>query len=507
MNGHTILTYKNTDELRMIQSEMMVYRFEFVHTSNLLEDSPAVCIDITSLLYYLDLKRSDIYSAYNNFNNISEDTIVIANQTIADKGTELLPLLFDDIRPFYKVEEADMAAWSTNRKTVYSYKGKADLECILAYSKEHDIPIATFSQAANESKNVLDTFSKHDKICIVDLTSVARSISGAKNLIYLMEQLLSSFSKVSIIADKSVVDDLLDYFPLYFDKVESIKTLLPDINIVDVETNETSIRKITDLNSAELDDFFKYFSHNLIGHENFKLNIEKSIRNFVALNRIGEQKILSVFLFGESGIGKTEVARLIADGLNKDGYFTKINFQNYSSQDSLNSLIGSPAGYIGCENGELSTKLSKSKTGIVLCDEFEKTTYPVSVFFLELLEEGRFTDSLSREYDLDGYIIIFTSNIISAKDYNNKIPAELRTRFDLVCEFKKPSQEDIIKYIDLLLERIKQNNSVYYNKLSEQDFNILTSFDYNSLGSLREIKKKFYSLFVELSERTLETDD
>jgi len=506
MNGHTILIYKNIDELRMIQSERVVYRFEFVQTSKLLEESSAVCIDITSLLYYLDLKRSDIYSAYNNFKYISEETKVIANQTIADKGIELLPLLFDNITPYYKTEDDDMAVWDANRKTVYSYKGKADLECILSYLKKNDIPIVTFSQAANESKNLLDTFSKHDKLCIVDLTSVARSIIGAKNLIYLMEQLFSSLPKVSIIADKSVVDDLLEYFPLYFEKVESIKSLFPEIQIEDIETNDTSTKRITDLNATELDDFFKYFSHNLIGHENFKLNIENSLRNFVALNRIGEQKIFSVFLFGESGIGKTEVARLLANGLNNKGYFTKINFQNYSSQDSLNSLIGSPAGYIGCENGELSTKLSKSKTGIVLCDEFEKTTYPVSVFFLELLEEGRFTDSMSREYDLDGYIIIFTSNIISAKEYNNMIPAELRTRFDLVCEFKRPSEGDIIKYIDLLIERIKQNNSVYYNKLSEQDINTLTSFDYNSLGSLREIKKKFYSLFVELSEQIEKTD-
>lgn len=113
---------------------------------------------------------------------------------------------------------------------------------------------------------------------------------------------------------------------------------------------------------------------------------------------------------------------------------------------------------------------------------------------------------MSREYDLDGYIIVFTSNIISAKDYNDRIPAELRTRFDLVCEFKRPSQEDISKYIDLLLERIKENNSAYYNKLSKQDLNTLTSFDYNSLGSLREIKKKFYSLFVELSEERNKTD-
>ena len=79
-------------------------------------------------------------------------------------------------------------------------------------------------------------------------------------------------------------------------------------------------------------------------------------------------------MYGESGIGKTEVARLIANGLQDKCYLAKINFQNYSSQDALNSLIGSPAGYVGCEHGELSDKIKKSKVGVLLCDEFEKTT-------------------------------------------------------------------------------------------------------------------------------------
>ena len=74
-----------------------------------------------------------------------------------------------------------------------------------------------------------------------------------------------------------------------------------------------------------------------------------------------EQKVLSIFLYGESGIGKTEVARLIANGLQDKCYLAKINFQNYSSQDALNSLIGSPAGcYVGCEHGELSDKNVKN---------------------------------------------------------------------------------------------------------------------------------------------------
>lgn len=72
--------------------------------------------------------------------------------------------------------------------------------------------------------------------------------------------------------------------------------------------------------------------------------------------------------------------------------------------------------FITCKKN-LSDKVKKSKVGIVLCDEFEKTTRPVSSFFLELLEEGKFTDSMAREYDLDGYILVFTSNLQNEVEY------------------------------------------------------------------------------------------
>lgn len=96
------------------------------------------------------------------------------------------------------------------------------------------------------------------------------------------------------------------------------------------------------------------------------------------------------------------------------------------SQDALNSLIGSPAGYVGCNHGELSEKIKKSKVGVLLCDEFEKTTRSVFSFFLELLEEGQFTDSMAREYDMDGFVIIFTSNLLAKQ--NTKKPFHLNFR-------------------------------------------------------------------------------
>ena len=238
-----------------------------------------------------------------------------------------------------------------------------------------------------------------------------------------------------------------------------------------------------DTETKKSDDDYRYF----------KDRLRYSLKNFISLNKAKEQKVLSIFLFGASGIGKTEVARLIASGLQNDCYLAKINFQNYSSQDALNSLIGSPAGYVGCNHGELSEKIQKSKVGVLLCDEFEKTTRPVFSFFLELLEEGRFTDSMAREYDMDGYVIIFTSNLLSEAEYKKVIPPELQTRFDLVCEFEEPTTAEKTAFLDLLLEMAKTKYSEQFAKIeiTEDDKKRLYAFDYSSLSALRDIKRVF----------------
>lgn len=129
----------------------------------------------------------------------------------------------------------------------------------------------------------------------------------------------------------------------------------------------------------------------------------------------------------------------------------------------------------------------------MLCDEFEKTTRPVFSFFLELLEEGKFTDSMAREYSMDGYIIIFTSNIPNEATYKKVIPPELQTRFDLVCEFEVPTELEKNQFLDLLLEKATQRYAKQFEQivLTEADKRKLYGFDYSKLTALRDIKRVF----------------
>ena len=198
--------------------------------------------------------------------------------------------------------------------------------------------------------------------------------------------------------------------------------------------------------------------HDLIGQDNFKDDFRKQVEIFRLFNSIGEQPILSLFLIGPSGVGKTETARILSSLLAPEESLAKINFGNYSSKDSLNSLIGSPRGYMGSEEGELTMKIERSKSGVILIDEFEKGDSAVWSFFLDLLENGKFTDSQGEEHDLNGYTVVFTSNT-PRTEVQDKFPPELLSRFDLKAEFSPLSDKEKMSFVSRYIASVAKKYS------------------------------------------------
>ncbi len=496
---YIIYTYNSIEQLRRIQQEKEVIPFVFGETKDLLEDNPDLCIDISAMICLLRTSKENIYSAYINLREMTDQTIIIIKEYLADDAIKFFSHLFSSYVPFYQEDnvqnnEAPTVTFKITRQPVYTYNNENDLSVIIEYANAHNIPITTFSRATGDLRNELEKFNKSAEIVLLDLTSTAYAIEDNKNLIYTVEMFMNAFPNIKVIALTSQVDKIVKYFPLYIEEQLPIRTLLPDLKeLTSIDIGVKEVKKVISLSENEFDSFIEGFNHNLVGHEYFKERFKYCLKNFIALNKVKEQKVFSIFLFGASGIGKTEVARLIANLLQEDAYLAKINFQNYSSQDALNSLIGSPAGYIGCEHGELSDKVKKSKVGIILCDEFEKTTRPVFSFFLELLEEGKFTDSMAREYELDGYVLVFTSNLLNEAEYKQVMPPELQTRFDLVCEFQEPSFSEKTQFLDLLLEQAEDKFSDKFSQvqMTLEEKRKLYDFDYSSLNALRDIKRIF----------------
>lgn len=270
--------------------------------------------------------------------------------------------------------------------------------------------------------------------------------------------------------------------------IEKICSLEKKLNIK-IETNKS----IVEIDEKEFKALKEEINNKIYGNESFKKRLIEEIENFRIFNKINMQAILSVFVFGKPGIGKTETARVIHSKLYGQEDIIKLNFENYSGENALSSLIGSPRGYIGSEHGELSEKIAKSQSKIIIIDEFEKASKPVFNFFLQLLEEGKFTDSLGREYNLNEYVIYFTSNI-EANKLHEKISPELFSRFNLIYKMTDISIDTKRRYVS---DRIDYINSLLKNKnivIEDQKIKELKDLDVSQFEDLRKINNTIRKL-------------
>ncbi|AHI52709.1 ATP-dependent Clp protease ATP-binding subunit [Spiroplasma culicicola] len=197
-------------------------------------------------------------------------------------------------------------------------------------------------------------------------------------------------------------------------------------------------------------------------------------------------KPIGSFLFlGPTGVGKTEVARSLAKQLfNSEKKMIRLDMSEFMEKQSVSKLIGSPPGYVGYEEGgRLTEAVRRSPYSIVLFDEVEKAHPDVFNVLLQVLDDGRITDSLGKTIDFKNTIIIMTSNI--AADYLMTTPSELidekvieqqlkshfrpefLNRIDNIVRFNPLSKENIreiiLKTLEELKQRVLENNEYIIN--------------------------------------------
>lgn len=333
-----------------------------------------------------------------------------------------------------------------DRVSIYEYDRK-NRERVVKAIEEADGQILSWSFFAKDQSKF--DFPAGTRSVFIDLSSLFYSEDRADALVAPAELMLNAVQKeqsvaLYVIIERQYSKQVQDLLYYKIDKVLELESFL--------KIEKDPIQNIVDVNQSDFDNILDYLNQNLFGNELFKKRLKEELTKYRLFNQIGQQPIFSVLICGASGIGKTEVARLLHQKLAPEEPMIKINFGNYSAQDALNSLIGSPRGYIGSNKGELPDKLMRSRSKVILIDEFEKASKPVYNFFLQLLEEGKFTDSLGREYDLDKYIIVFTSNMPKEK-IGEFLPPELRSRFNYKCAFWPLSTKEKEQYVAFKSER------------------------------------------------------
>lgn len=387
------------------------------------------------------------------------------------------------------------------------FYNQIEFESIKTLFKSLEYEVISLSYFLDDLKDLNKFYPYKSGVCVIDVSILGGGYYNTGAIQAIGENVFRLFTNEEIIyiCDNRYHDQLkyeLRYcFEQFIDIKEKYDNFFEQLPATIVAT-ERKHKKITDFTQDEFETFFNSFRESLYGHEKFKDDFYEIAKSFRLFNKIGEHKVLSLFLLGESGVGKTEVARALYKCLGGEENLAKVNFGNYSNEFSLSSLIGSARGYIGSDDGEIFIRVRNTDVGVILIDEFEKSNATLFNFFLDVLESGKMVSSQAVEIDINGFIIIFTSNI-TKEEFPTRISPELRSRFDYKGHFTRLSNQDKRKYVEYRIGSIiRKYNEHYKESLCEDVVNyFVTNIPVDKYENMRDINKRIKIEFVKYIEK------
>ncbi len=258
---------------------------------------------------------------------------------------------------------------------------------------------------------------------------------------------------------------------------ELIKQEVDEHDIAKVVSRWTGIpaEKLAQSEQQKLLDMGTILKKRVVGQE----EAINEVAHAIQLHRTGlsePNKPIGSFLFlGPTGVGKTEVAKTIAEFLfNDENRLIRVDMSEYMEKHAVARLIGAPPGYVGYEEGgQLTEKVRRHPYSVILFDEIEKAHPDVFNIFLQILDEGQLTDGQGRTVSFRNAIIIMTSNlgseiILKAKEITAKVKEEVDTiinrtfrpefinRIDAICFFKRLSQKDVEEIAEIHISRLER---------------------------------------------------
>lgn len=256
----------------------------------------------------------------------------------------------------------------------------------------------------------------------------------------------NSLQKNSISTDKCTLDKETDYKlneDIIEDEILGISIKLSD-NIPNIENHKKSYVGIVDkeiiaevvelwtgvpVNQIVKEEAYKLLNleeilhGRIVGQNQAVMSISKAIRRSRAGLKDPKRPIGSFLFLGPTGVGKTELCKALAEvQFGDENQIIRIDMSEYMEKHAVSKLIGSPPGYVGYnEGGQLTEKVRRNPYSVVLFDEIEKAHGDVFNILLQILDDGRLTDSKGRMIDFKNTILIMTSNVGATKINKNKV--------------------------------------------------------------------------------------
>ena len=287
------------------------------------------------------------------------------------------------------------------------------------------------------------------------------------------------------------------------------------------------VAKIAEAESEKLINLENTLHNRVIGQDEAVSAVAKAIRR----GRVGlkdPNRPIGSFLFlGPTGVGKTELSKALADAMfGTDNSLIRVDMSEFMEKHTVSKLIGSPPGYVGYdEGGQLSEKVRRNPYSVILFDEVEKAHPDVFNVLLQVLDDGRITDSQGRTVDFKNTIIIMTSNIGSSYlleginpdgsikpeaeeavmgDLKNHFRPEFLNRLDEIIMFKPLTKDNISNIINLLVadvnKRLADKELEIVLTDAAKDFIVENGFDpmYGARPLKRYVQKTVETLAAKL---------
>ena len=300
-------------------------------------------------------------------------------------------------------------------------------------------------------------------------------------------------------------------------KKKILSEIVTDDEIAKIISKHTNI-PVSKINEGEKEKVLhlkETLERRVIGQdEAIKLVSDAIIRQRAGIK--DQNKPIGSFMFlGPTGVGKTEVARALAESLfDSEQHMVRIDMSEYMEKYSTSRLIGAPPGYVGYEEGgQLTEKVRRNPYCIVLFDEIEKAHPEVFNLLLQILDDGRITDSQGRVVDFKNTIIIMTSNLGSElllKGEKDKVNQLLRSSFrpeflnriDEIVYFNpldKSTQYKVVeKMLNILVNRLKENyiSVEFTDKIKDYVLDNAYSFEFGARPIKRFIQNNIETIIA-----------
>jgi ATP-dependent Clp protease ATP-binding subunit ClpC len=275
---------------------------------------------------------------------------------------------------------------------------------------------------------------------------------------------------------------------------ENSEVTVEDIAMVVSSWTGIPVSKLAQTETERLLKLEEILHSRVIGQEEAVKAVAKAVRRARAGLKDPKRPIGSFIFLGPTGVGKTELARALAEAMFGDeDALIRIDMSEYMEKHSISRLVGSPPGYVGYEEGgQLTEKVRRKPYSVILLDEIEKAHPDVFNILLQVLEDGRLTDSKGRTVDFRNTIVIMTSNVGADalkrnkyvgfnvqdesqqyKDMKSKVMDELKkafrpeflNRIDEIIVFHSLEKKHLKEIVTLMVEQLKK-------RLKEQDIEL-----------------------------------